>query len=276
MSIIGGFYKAVEAGESINCTVIQIFTKSNRKWGSKEITDDEINIFKNALKISGIRSVVGHSTYMVNLGSPNQDVARKSKIALSLELKNCNKLGIIYLVLHPGAHLGSGEEVCLKQIAKYLDDIFDHNQGKTKIVLEIMAGQGTYVCYKFEHIAKILKMSRHKNRIGVCFDTCHAFAAGYDFRKPGTYKQTMQEFDKIIGLEKLLVFHINDSKREIGSRVDRHADIGTGQLGLESFKLIFNDARFLDVPKILETPDGTLENYKKNMEVIKKLITTKN
>jgi len=276
MSIAGGMEKAIVRGESIDCTAIQVFTKSNRQWGGKALTDETIDLFKETWKNSStVKSIVAHTIYLINIGSPKKDIYKKSMLSLENELQRCESLGIPYLVLHPGSHLGSGEETCLNQIAKSLDKLFDKNKGKAKVLLETMAGQGTSVCYKFEQIAYIFKQMKHERRVGVCFDSCHVFAAGYDFSTKKGYENVMQEFDDTIGLHKLKVFHINGSKRGLGSRVDRHADVGKGTIGLDAFRFIFNDERFFDIPKILETPEGTPESYAKNMSVIKKLLTQK-
>jgi len=276
MSIAGGMYKAILRGEEINCTAIQVFTKSNRQWGGKDLTEQYVKRFKDAWRNSPcVKSIVGHSTYLINLGSPKKDVFKKSVCSLEDEVQRCIMLGIPYLVLHPGSHLGAGEDKCLKQIANALDEVLEKNHGTFKILLETMAGQGTGVCYKFDHIAEIFGHMKHKRRLGVCFDTCHVFAAGYDFRTKKGYERVIEAFDKIIGLHRLKVMHINDSVKDLGGRVDRHADIGKGKIGSDAFKFIFNDERFFDIPKILETPEGTLENYAMNMKVIKKLLTTK-
>ncbi len=276
ISIAGGIHLAIERGESIGCTAIQIFTKSNRQWSAKKITDKEIELFKDAIKKSSIQSVITHATYLINIGSPNKATSEKSITALRKELERCDQLGIPYLILHPGSHLGTGEEECLQRISDNLNDIFDQTPGKTKILLETMAGQGSNVCYQFEHIAHIYSTSSFKKRLGVCFDTCHAFVAGYDFRTKKTYENMWKTFDKIIGIKQLKAIHINDSKKELGSRVDRHEDIGKGKLGLEPFKLLFNDERFFDIPKILETPKGDLKDDLRNMRTIKKLVSSKN
>lgn len=278
MSIAGGFEQAVIRGESIGCTAIQIFTKSNRQWQAKEITQDAINLFEQTLKNSPISqsNVVTHATYLINIGSPDKEIGHKSAVALAEELNRCHQLGIPYLVLHPGSHVDSGEQACLERIAHNLDKILTHDTGKTTILLENMAGQGSTVGYTFDQLATIRSGVSHKKRIGFCFDTCHAFASGYNFRTPTTYKAMWEQFDAIIGLEHLKAIHLNDSKKELGSRVDRHEEIGKGMLGLEPFKLLFNDPRFFDIPKILETPKDTLEDYAHNMKVLKNLISHEN
>lgn len=274
MSTAGGFEKAIERGESINCTAIQIFTKSNRQWRAKKITDEQAQLFKDTLKKSSIQSVIAHASYLINLGSPNTETVEKSKEGLFTELGRCDQLDIEYLVLHPGSHLKSGEQEALTRIAQNIDVVLSNYTGNTKILLETMAGQGSSVCYTFEHIATILKKSKNKKKLGVCFDTCHVFAAGYEFGTPSSYTRLWQDFDNIIGLKKLKAIHVNDSKKECGSKVDRHEDIGKGKIELKAFGLLFNDVRFFDIPKVLETPRDDLSDYARNMTVIKKLLST--
>ena len=275
MSIAGGLDKAISRGESIGCTTIQIFTKNNRQWAAKKLSHAEINSFKAAAEKSPIKSIVAHATYLINLGSSNKDTEKKSIEATKEELKRCDALNIPYLILHPGSHVKTDEESCINQVSDNLNRIFKATSGKTMLLLETMPGQGTGICYRFEQIAEIYKQSKFKKRLGVCFDTCHTFVAGYDFRTKTTYEKMWKNFDQIIGIKHLKIIHVNDSKRLLGSRVDRHADIGKGKLGLNSFRLIFNDERFFDVPKILETPKETLNDDLKNMKVIKKLLLPK-
>ncbi len=275
MSIAGGLDKAISRGESIGCTTIQIFTKNNRQWAAKKLSHAEINSFKTAAEKSSIKSIVAHATYLINLGSSNKDTEKKSIEATKEELKRCNILNIPYLVLHPGSYVKTDEESCINQVSDNLNKIFETTSGKTMLLLETMAGQGTGICYRFKQIAEIYKQSKFKKKLGVCFDTCHTFVAGYDFRTKTTYEKMWKNFDQLIGIKHLKVMPTNDSKRFLGSRVDRHADIGKGELGLSSFRLIFNDERFFDIPKILETPKETLNDDLKNMKVIKKLLLPK-
>lgn len=268
MSISGGFTKAIERGLSINCSVIQIFTKSNRQWRAKTITKTEAEEFKTTVKESGIHSITAHASYLINVGSPNKETVKKSIDALIVELQRSEQLGIQYLVLHPGSHLKSGEDVCIEQIAHNIDIALKKSPGKTMLLLETMAGQGSAVGYKFEHLTAIRKMSSQKKRIGVCFDTCHAFAAGYQFGTPKQYQKMWAKFDATVGLKHLKVIHLNDSKKECGSKVDRHQDIGKGKLGPAPFKLLFNDPRFFDIPKILETPKEEPADDARNMQTI--------
>lgn len=273
MSISGGFEKAIEQGISIGCTTIQLFTKSNRQWHAKAITKAEADAFRAAVKESNIDPVIAHATYLINIGSPDSAIEKKSIKAVIDELERCHLLGIPYLVLHPGSHVQTDEELCLERIAKNLDIILEADTGHTKILLEVMAGQGSTVCYAFEQIATVHKLTHHKKRIGVCFDTCHAFAAGYDFSTHAKYEAMWDKFEKVIGLEHLKAIHVNDSKKELGSHVDRHEDIGKGNIGLEAFRLLFNDPRFFDIPKVLETPKEDLADDARNMHTIKKLLS---
>jgi deoxyribonuclease-4 len=273
MSISGGFEKAFERAESIRCTAMQIFTKSNRQWHAKKIDSEQAQVFRQAGEKSSVAITITHATYLINIGSPDAATREKSIKGVIDELERCDILGIPYLVLHPGSFTDSSIEQCLEAIVASLHTAFTQSKTKAMILLEIMAGQGSTTCYTFEQLAYILKENSHKSRLGICFDTCHAFAAGYDFRTPDTYQKMWREFDAIIGLEHLKAIHLNDSKKELGSRVDRHEEIGQGQLGLGAFKLIMNDEQLFDVPKILETPNDDLQDYAKNMEILKKLIT---
>jgi deoxyribonuclease IV len=273
MSISGGFEKAIERGTSIGCTTIQIFTKSNRQWHAKPISQEEADLFRKAVKDSDIHPIVAHATYLINIGSPDKTIESKSIKAVIDELQRCTILGIPYLVLHPGSHVDTDEATCLERIAHNLDKIFEADSSNTKILLETMAGQGSSVCYSFDQIATIRNLSSQKARIGVCFDTCHAFVAGYDFTTPHGYKTMWADFDSIIGLNHLYAIHVNDSKKGLGSYVDRHEEIGKGVIGLEAFKLLFNDSRFFDIPKILETPKGELEDDLRNMQTIRSLLS---
>jgi deoxyribonuclease-4 len=275
MSIEGGFDQAIKRGESINCNTIQIFTKSNRQWQAKPITPEQAKSFKQAHQESSIGPIVAHGTYLINIGSSDKELSKKSMLAVIEELERCNELGIHYFVLHPGSSVNSTESECLQRISENLNLILSKTTSKTVLLLENMAGQGSVVCYKFEQLKTVYDQIEFKNRVGYCFDTCHAFAAGYDFRTLATYEKMWQEFDQILGIDNLKAIHINDSKKELGSRVDRHEEIGKGQLGLETFSLLFNDERFYDIPKILETPNDDLIDYAHNMTILKGLISTK-
>ncbi|HSW74088.1 MAG TPA: deoxyribonuclease IV [Candidatus Limnocylindria bacterium] len=273
MSTAGGLEQSLIQGNSIGVRVIQLFTKSNRQWMAKPITTQEADLFKATAAQLNINSIVVHACYLINLGSPDPVTNKKSVAAVIDELERCHQLGINLLVLHPGSHLATNVDSCLQKIAENLNYIFEQTSHiSTMILLENMAGQGSTVCSKFEHIATIINAIQQKQRIGVCFDTCHAFAAGYTFNTEQTYYALWQDFDRIIGLSYLKAFHINDSKKECASRVDRHAEIGEGFIGFQAFKFLCKDQRFFAVPKILETPLGFPE-YSHNIAVLKKLIT---
>lgn len=276
MSVAGGMEKAFERAESIGCTTMQIFSRSNRQWKAKPISRAESEAFREAQKKSTVKPVMVHASYLINLAAPEEEILKKSIAAVGEELERCEMLNIPYLVLHPGSRLKVDEDTALDTITQSLDTILDESEGNTMILLEIMAGQGTSMCYAFEQLAFIIKNTKHKRRIGVCFDTCHAFGAGYDFTTPKKYESMWEHFDATIGLNKLKAIHLNDSKKELGSRVDRHEEIGAGKIGLHAFELLINDERFFDVPKILETPKDDLADYAKNMETMKSLLSTKN
>ena len=275
-STSGGVSKAVERAEKLGFTAMQIFTKNNNRWLAKPLDEKEICKFKLSLEHSNIKIVVAHDSYLINLCATNLVLLEKSRVAFIDELTRCEELGVAYLNFHPGSHTGRGEDEGLKVIAESIniahDKTIDFNVSS---MLEITAGQGTALGYKFEHIAKIIELVEHKERMSVCIDTAHLFAAGYDFRTRETYYKTMQDFDRIIGLNKLKCFHMNDSKKELGSRVDRHEHIGNGFIGIEGFKHIMNDEKLLSIPKILETPKGKdqLEDIE-NLEVLKSLTKT--
>lgn len=257
VSIQGGLEQAILRGEELGCTAIQIFLQSSRTWFAKKLTDQEIELFKKTHKNSTIKTIVAHSSYLINIGSPNHETEIKSVQALSGELTRCELLDIPYLILHPGSHLGSGEDTCIKKIAKNLDYVLNKSKHKSFLVLETTAGQGSNVGYKFEQLEKIISLCEHKSRVGICIDTCHIFAAGYDINTEYNYKKVFKDFDNIIGLNKLKAIHLNNSKTELGSKVDRHENIDKGKIPLETFKLIMNDKNLEDIPKILETPEPT-------------------
>lgn len=274
VSIAGGFDKAIDRAEEIEATCMQIFTKSNRQWQAKKITEKDAILFKEKQKKSSISIVIAHAAYLINLGSKNDDTVKKSTESLAEELKRCEELSIPYLVLHPGTARFENEENSLQFIAQQIDDaIKTSNTKKVLLLLETMAGQGNTVGYTFQQLATIIKHAKEKKRIGICFDTCHAFASGYDFHNKYLYEAMWQKFDQTIGLEKLKAFHINDSKKELGSKIDRHEEIGKGVIPISSFSLIMKDKKFYNIPKIIETPEGTnkTEFDRKNIQKLKTL-----
>ncbi len=270
ISSAGELHLAFTRGESIGCTVMQIFTKSSRQWFAKKLKDCEIEAFRNASKKSSIKIVVSHAGYLINIASKNSDVIKKSVKSLIDEINLCESLQIPYLVLHPGSHIGAGEEKGIELITQNLDIALDAAPGKSMVLLENMAGQGTNIGYKFEQLRNIIDLCKHKKRLGVCFDTCHAFAAGYDISDHKTYQQTFKLFDKIIGLEKLKIIHVNNSSGALGSKVDRHAPLTDGKIQLEAFKLMMNDKNLVDIPKILETPsDAEMKLWASEIKLLK-------
>lgn len=277
MSISEGIEKSIIRGESIGCTAIQIFTKSNRQWHSKEITDESAQIFKTTYKNSSIKSIIVHASYLINLGSESQLINQKSIKALSQELERCKKLDLPYLVLHPGSRQNTSEKDSLKKIAEGINEIFSQDNGNTMILLENMAGMGTSIGHTFDQLAEIYQQIENKKRIGICIDTCHAFASGYDIRLEKDYNNMWNVFNDRLGFKLLKAIHINDSLKGCGSKIDRHAHIGKGQIGTDSFKLLFNDDRFFDVPKILETPiKNGMEDFVQDIKTIIGLLNKKN
>jgi len=277
ISVAGGYHKAIERAISIGCTTVQIFTKSNRQWKAKPITDQEADLFKTTFEASGLHSVVVHASYLINLASSNTHVRTQSVKALGEELHRCHQLDIPYLVLHPGSNSEVSREEALTLVADNLNAVIRDlpSTNTTMILLESMAGQGSTLCNTFEELAFVLKHITSKSRVGVCVDTCHIFAAGYDLRTHKTYEETWKKFDTLVGLKHLKVIHCNDSKKELGSRVDRHEVIGKGCLTDSSFALLFNDERFFAVPKILEIPKEDLSTDLACMEHIVTLLEPK-
>lgn len=273
LSVSGGVDTAFDRAKQLNCTALQIFTKSNRQWQAKDLEPEVIGRFCQQQEACGL-PVVCHASYLLNLGSPDDATWHKSIDALVIELARCEQLKIPYLVLHPGGHMGQGVEAGLARIIAGLDLVHERLPGyAVKVALEITAGQGTHLGAKFEEIAAILNGCRQGERLAVCFDTCHALAAGYEFRTPESYEAMMAEFDRVVGLERLKVFHLNDSEKDLGSRVDRHAHIGEGCIGLEPFGYFLNDPRLKDVPFLLETPvdDDPGDNIR-NLEKLRSLV----
>jgi deoxyribonuclease-4 len=277
MSISEGLYKAFLRGKEVGCTTIQIFTKNSNQWKVKDLTEEEILKFKEAQKETGISPVVAHDSYLINLGSPDRELLQKSREAFLVELKRCDQLDIPYLVMHPGSHVGAGESEGIKRIAESLNWALEKTPGsRVMILLENTAGQGTNLGYRFEHLAEILEQVEEKPRFGVCLDTCHMLAAGYDIRTEPGYQRTLQEFDGTVGLSRVKAIHVNDSKKGLGCRVDRHEHIGEGCLGLEAFRCFLKDERFKEVPKILETPKdkkNEAESDRKNLNRLRELLT---
>ena len=257
-SIAGGLVNAFERGHSATCDAIQIFTKSSRQWRARPLSEAEIAAWRERMDVEatsgGIFPVVVHSSYLINVGSPKAATWQKSYDALQVELERCEALGVRHLVLHPGSHLKAGEEVGLANVARALSQLHAATPGfQAMVCLEGMAGQGTNLGYTFEQLAWLLEHTDQGERLGICLDSCHLYAAGYDVRTPEGYAETMDAFDRVIGLERLQVVHLNDSVQELGSRRDRHTHIGAGTIGLEGFRNFVNDPRLAHLPGLLET-----------------------
>jgi len=274
MSVQGGVYRAFERGRQIGCETIQIFTRSPNRWAARPLTEEEIKLYKEKERETRISPVIAHDAYLPNLASPDDDLWNKSLETFRDEMVRCERLGIPYLVMHPGSHKGSGEEAGLRRIATALKRLHAEESGhRLMVLLETTAGQGSDLGYTFEQLARILELAGENDWIGVCFDTCHAFAAGYELRTREGYEKTFEALDRIIGLERLRVFHLNDSRNDLGSRVDRHEHIGKGFLGLEAFRMLLNDPRFRAHPMVLETPKGKdMHEDVENLAVLRSLI----
>jgi deoxyribonuclease-4 len=254
MSIAGGYHLSLLAARDHACDTVQLFTKAPNQWSAKPITADEVRLFRRTLRQTRLRSPVAHDSYLINLASPDPALHRKSLEAFVDEMKRAETLGLRYLVTHPGAHMGDGEVDGLARVATAIDKVHRRCDGfKVQILLETTAGQGTSLGHRFEHLRDIISQVAEPDRLGVCLDTCHVFAAGYALATEREYRATMREFDRVIGLKRLKAFHLNDSLKPSGSRVDRHAHIGRGHLGLEPFRWLVNDRRFRNKPMVLET-----------------------
>jgi deoxyribonuclease-4 len=260
MSIAGGYYKSVEAAAQAGCDCVQLFTKNSNQWAAKPITADESQAFAAALLRHRISNPISHASYLINLASPNPELRDKSIAALAVELQRAGQLGIRWVIFHPGSFTESSEEEGLDKIAAAIDGILiDTADCGAGLLLENTAGQGTNLGWNFGQLATILEQLEHRDRLGVCFDTCHAFAAGYDLSTPAGYTAMWAEFDYKVGLARLAAIHLNDSKKGLGSRVDRHEHIGQGAIGLEGFRQLLNDQRMDQVPMYLETEKGQNE-----------------
>jgi deoxyribonuclease-4 len=257
MSIAGGPAEALTRGHQLDCECIQIFTKSSRQWASRPYTAEEVEAFKRNQRETGIKMVIAHDSYLLNLGAPDAALRRKSIFGFIDELERCEMLGVPYLVAHPGAHVGSGEAAGIATIAASIDEAHAATRGfKVSIALEITAGQGSNLGYTFEQMGRIFDAVKENERLRLCFDTEHAFAAGYDIRNAEGYEMTFAELDRHVGLARLAAFHLNDSLKPFHSRVDRHQHIGKGHIGTEPFRRILNDTRFGGLPMCLETEPG--------------------
>lgn len=274
-STSGGVDKAIDRAKKLNFNAIQIFTKNNNRWQAKDLDSQVIADYKSKLENSDIKYVVAHDSYLINLCAKDPELLEKSRNAFVDEIKRCEQLGIKHLNFHPGSHGGQGEEDGIKIIAESINIAFEQTKDlPVMAMLEATAGQGTNIGYRFDHLAQIIEQVENSDRVVVCIDTAHIFAAGYDISND--YENVITDFDKTVGLDKLLCFHFNDSKKELGSRVDRHEHIGKGFIGEKGFANLMNDDRLTHIPKILETPKGKeqLEDLE-NLEKLKSLILDK-
>jgi deoxyribonuclease-4 len=254
-SISKGLHNALYEAAKYGCTALQIFTKNSSAWKERTLTHEEIDRFDKAIEQTGITSIASHTSYLINLATPERKKHAMSCNALRQELVRSSLLNIPFVVLHPGAHLGKGKETGVEKVALSINEIFAQTPDiQIRLLLETTAGQGSALGHTFEQLASIMEKIENQDRIGICLDTSHVFAAGYDIRTPASYRKTTDAFNEIIGFENLYVIHLNDSKRKMGSRVDRHEHIGKGYIGIKAFELLMNDMRFWNVPKIIETP----------------------
>ncbi len=260
VSTSGGAEKAPQNAKTIGAKAFAMFTRNQRRWVSKPLTDKNINQFKENCKSFGYdsRHILPHDSYLINLGHPEEEPLEKSRLAFLDEMQRCEQLGLLYLNFHPGSHLNKIDpDHCLERIAESINLALDQTAGVTAVI-ENTAGQGTNMGHQFEHLARIIDGVKDKSRIGVCLDTCHTYSAGYDIKTASAFENTLHEFDNLVGISFLKAMHLNDSKKTFGSRVDRHECIGKGSLGLEPFTFIMNDPRFDHIPMVLETPDPSI------------------
>jgi deoxyribonuclease IV len=257
MPTAGGLYKAISAGREIGCDAVQVFTASPRQWKHSTLTDEIVTAYRTACVDCAIDKTVAHDSYLINLAAAEGEIREKSRVAFRSELERAETLGIRYLVTHMGAHLGEGEAVGLQRLSDSINWLHDELPGYTvQVALETTAGQGTTLGAAFEQFPIIFNEVKDPDRLVICMDTCHVFVAGYDIRTPEAYEATMQQLEANIGMDKLKVVHANDAQKPLGSKVDRHAHIGDGEIGLEAFRLLVNDPRFTGIPIILETPEA--------------------
>ncbi len=273
MSISGGVHLSLERGRSIGCNAVQLFVKSSNQWKAKPLSPEDIGLFREKSREYSPGSIMAHTSYLINIASPDRELLEKSKAALLVEVERSETLGIPWLVLHPGSHRGSGEEAGIKSIAKSLNQLFKRTAGYTNsILLETTAGQGNTIGHTFEQLAAIMEQIVDKERIGICFDTCHTFAACYDLTTQKSYNSVFKSFDEILGIDNLKAFHLNDSLGALCSRKDRHAGIGKGEMGIEPFRFLMNDSRFSNIPMVLETPKGPdLKEDVENLALLRSL-----
>lgn len=274
VSTAGGLHLALERGAALGCATIQIFTKNASQWRERAPSEEEVTLFGEALRRTGLWPVFAHGGYLLNPASGDEALRRRSVRALAAELERCRRLGLPWAVIHPGSHGGDGEEAGLARAARSLREVLAVTAGSAPtLLLENTAGQGSSIGWRLEQLARLLAEVGDPGRLGVCFDTCHAFAAGYDLRTPAAWKKTLEEIERTVGLGRVKVIHVNDAKRELGSRVDRHEHLGRGRIGQAGLGLVVRERLFRDVPKVLETPkhEGEKDMDPVNLAVLRRL-----
>jgi deoxyribonuclease-4 len=273
-SIAGGVHRALERGSAAGCEAVQLFTHSARQWAARPLGEEEVRAFAAARAATGIDAVLAHDSYLFNLAAPDQALRRRSVRELIAELERCERLGIPYLVTHPGAHRGAGEDEGLRVMAAALGEVLGACSGfAATVALENTAGQGTQLGHRFEHLGRLCAETRGGERLRVCLDTQHAFAAGYDLRSAAGYAAALESLDRAVGIERVVAFHLNDAKQPLGTRVDRHEHIGRGFLGRAAFRRLVRDRRFHGLPMCLETPKrgDDLDDDRRNLRVLRAL-----
>lgn len=272
VSIAGGMPRAIERAEDLACTAVQVFVKNQQQWRGRQIPEPEVAAFRTVRSASSIHVAMAHASYLVNLATPDDKLFRRSVAEMEDEMRRCTHLGIEYLVVHPGAHLGSGEAAGVLRVAEAVRRLIARpGLGSVTILLESTAGQGSCIGHRLEHLARMLAEADCGARLGVCIDTCHLLAAGYDLRTPRGYEAVFDELERTVGLAAVRAFHLNDSKTPLGSRVDRHAPIGQGYLGRRPFSRLMRDPRFAGLPMVLEVPGG-VEGYRRDLAILRRML----
>jgi deoxyribonuclease-4 len=273
-SIAGGLHLALERATALGCDTVQIFLRNNLRWHARARTPEELEQFRETLAASSLEPVVAHAIYLINLASPEDTVCAQSIEAFADELARCHEAGIPYLVLHPGSHKGEGLEEGIARIARTINAAYHaHPEYEVMTLLENTAGQGNVIGKSFEELAHIAGQIEDPAHVGYCFDTAHALAAGYELRTPDGYQETFEQLERVLGLDKLRCFHVNDSRYDLNAGADEHRNIGEGYLDVEAFRMLVNDPRFADVPMILETPTADdLSGYAADLKLLRSLV----
>lgn len=270
--VTGGLFTAPARAVEMGATAMQVFTRNQMQWKAREMSAEEARAFRKAFRASGVGMALAHASYLVNLAATNAQFLAQSRDTLAAEVARCHALGIPHVIVHPGAHMGAGEAAGHRAVTDSLDDVLARTRGqRVKVLLEVTAGQGSCLGHRFEHLAAMLEGVAEKARVGVCLDTCHLWAAGYDLASPRGYDRTIEELDRVIGLRRVHAIHLNDSRRERGCRVDRHARAGEGVLGLGALARVVNDPRLAHLPMVVETP-GPIEKWKAEIATVRALI----